>query len=84
MGCASVFNTFSDPYLNVAFWTGTIAVLLTVLLLFAIAGLQIYSHWQERREKAFDDIWLPALMRTVMGDDIDALPKLRPRDNGGF
>lgn len=84
MGCASVFNTFSDPYLNVAFWTGTIAVLLTALLLLAIAGLQIHNHWLERREKAFADLWRPALMRAVMGDDIDALPKLPRREQWWF
>lgn len=79
-----MFNTLSDPYLRLAFWIGSAAVLLTALLLLAIIVLHIHTQWQERREKAFIERWRPALMRVLMGDAVFVLPKLRRREQWWF
>lgn len=79
-----MFNIFSDPFLDFAFWTGVLASLLTVVLVGLILVLRLHRVWRERRARAFMAVWHPALMLGMMSDTEAALPPLHPRDHWLF
>lgn len=79
-----MFNTFSDLYLNLAYWTGLLAVLFTLVLVVTILLLRARNHYQAWHERNFLALWRPSLMRALLGDDTVELPRLRRRDQWLF
>jgi hypothetical protein len=66
----------SDPVLAAAFWTGTGALLLTLLLGLQIVRLRIGLRARERREARTLARWRPLLNAAIVGDSPAQLPTL--------
>lgn len=77
-------SIYSDPYLNLAFWTGLGAALLTLGIALLILGLRIQRYWLDRHEQRFQQRWRPVLMQAMVGDPANALPALARRDRWRF
>jgi len=80
-----VFNTFSDPYINVAFRIGVAVGLLTLAFVVAIVALRIHRLWQDRHERAFLAHWRGVLMQLVLAPlDEAPMPRLARADQWRF
>ncbi|MGJ7914319.1 HEAT repeat domain-containing protein [Massilia sp. LXY-6] len=66
----------ADPILAAAFWTGTGALLLTLLLGLQIVRLRISLRARERRQARTLARWRPLLNAAIVGDSPAQLPKL--------
>lgn len=75
-----MFSTLSDPFLRVAFVTGTVALALTALLLLLTVALRIGLKRREKHALEFTALWRPVLMNALMDPAACALPALRSRD----
>jgi hypothetical protein len=78
--CISVPNTFSDPYLQAAFWIGTAALLLTLLLFLVIVFLRLRLRKSHRQEAVFIALWRPLLLEAISDENEQALPELLVRN----
>jgi HEAT repeat protein len=67
--------TFSDPLVAAAFWTGTGALLITVLLVLQIIFLRIATRRRERADQRVLDTWRPLLHAALVGERLP-LPAL--------
>lgn len=70
----------SDIYLQVAFWTGVAALVLTVLVGLQIVWLRIGMRRLQRREQALTLKWRPLLNAAIAGEELGNLPDLARRD----
>jgi HEAT repeats len=77
---ASGFNTLSDRYLLVAFVTGSVALVLTALLLLLTVALRVNLKRRERRKLQFTAVWRPVLMNALVDPAACKLPVLQARD----
>lgn len=75
-----MFNTFSDPYLQAAFWIGTAALLLTLLLFVVIVFLRLDLRQAHRQEAVFIALWRPLLLEAISDENQQALPELLVRN----
>jgi hypothetical protein len=73
--------TLSDPFLWIAFWTGTAALCLAVVLAIAIIAMRAALARQRNTADLVDWIWMPLLARIIAGDPIEPLPSLRPGES---
>jgi HEAT repeat protein len=73
-----------DPILAAAFWTGTGALLLTLLLGLQILRLRIALRARQRREKRTLARWRPILNAAIVGDSPPQLPRLLPSERLHF
>jgi HEAT repeat protein len=71
-----VFNTTSDPYVLVALWTGSAAVLLTLAVASSIVILRMNLRRTQRREKATIEKWRPIMTAVMMNEPLAVLPPL--------
>lgn len=78
------FSTLSDPILAVAFWTGLVALALTLLLGAQIVYLRAALRRDERREQAAIAKWRPHLNAALTGEAPAALPALLRRERAVF
>ncbi|NEX60342.1 HEAT repeat domain-containing protein [Noviherbaspirillum galbum] len=78
------YSTLSDPYLVVAFWTGIVALGLTLLLGAQIVLLRMTLRRTERREQAVVSAWRPLLHAALMEEPVDALPVLQDAERVPF
>ncbi|MDB5868514.1 MAG: repeat protein [Polaromonas sp.] len=74
-----MLNTFSDPYLTLAFWIGVAALLLTLLLFLMIVHLRLGLRKSISQEAAFIALWRPLLLEAISDDNLHSLPELHPR-----
>lgn len=81
---ASVPNTLFDPYLQFAFWTGIGAVVLAVLAAGLIIHLRFALIRRTRREKAFQAVWRPILVRALVSTPTSSLPNLEAHERVFF
>lgn len=79
-----MFSTLSDPYLMVAFVTGTVALALTVLLVLLTIALRISLKRREKHELQFTAVWRPVLMHALVDPAACDLPVLQARDRLSF
>lgn len=79
-----MFNTLSDPFLFVAFWTGIGALALTLLLTVQIIALRIGLRRQQRLEQSCIGQWRPLLNAVLAHEPPAALPPLRRREHVVF
>ncbi len=80
MGSILVFNTLSDPFLRVAFWTGVSAFTVTLVLGMQILVLRLLLRRTERNEKKAIGKWRPVLNAAIAGAVPDNLPILSKLD----
>jgi HEAT repeat protein len=73
-----------DPVLAAAFWTGTGALLLTLLLGLQIIRLRISLRARERRDTRTLARWRPILNAAIVGDSPPQLPALRASERLHF
>ena len=71
-----MFSTLSDPYLMVAFVTGTVALALTVLLVLLTIALRISLRRREKHDLQFTALWRPVLMNALVDPAACDLPVL--------
>lgn len=76
-----MFKLLSDPYLNAAFWVGSVACLVTVCLSVGIVVLRVRLHADDRRWRRFVEVWRPALLEAILARDTPDLPRLRPGEH---
>jgi hypothetical protein len=74
----AIFST--DPILQVAFWTGAGALLMTCLIGLQTIQLRTALQARQRRERAFVAVWRPALAAYVLDRDAPLPAALDPRD----
>lgn len=75
-----MFNTLSDPYLFVAFWTGVGALVLTLALGGQIVILRVSLRRKERRARMTVAAWRPILSAAAVDNMPEHLPHLASRD----
>ena len=75
-----MLNTFSDPYLTLAFALGIAAILLTLLLILVIVHLRLSLRRNLRQEAVFIALWRPILLEAVSEENPQALPELHARN----
>ncbi len=75
-----MLNTFSDPYLRIAYAIGIGAILLTILMVLVIVYLRLSLRRNLRREAVFIAQWRPILLEAVSEDNPQALPELHTRN----
>lgn len=68
--------TLTDPFLWIAFWTGTGALCLALVLAIVIIALRAALARQRKAADLVDRIWTPLLARIIAGDPIEPLPPL--------
>ncbi|VXC78191.1 HEAT repeat domain-containing protein [Massilia sp. 9I] len=73
----------SSSFVTVAVWTGTIALVLTLLLAAQIVLLRMALRRRERRAAAALARWRPLLNQAIVGEE-PALPALGPRERLPF
>lgn len=61
------FAASSDPVLRFAFWSGVVAVGLTLLLVFQLVLMRVLLNYRERRKKRFLAIWRPLIVQSISG-----------------
>ncbi|MES3023200.1 MAG: HEAT repeat domain-containing protein [Pseudomonadota bacterium] len=74
------FNTATDPFILIAFWTGAVALSLALLLGIQIIVLRVMLRRRERREAKIVQRWRPLLNAAIMDDAPALLPRLAVRD----
>lgn len=79
-----MFSTLSDPYLLVAFVTGSVALTLTALLLLLTMALRISLKRREKHALQFTALWRPVLMNALVDPAACELPVLQARDRLSF
>jgi HEAT repeat protein len=84
MSLAARLGAPADPILAAAFWTGTAALLLTLLLGLQIVRLRIGLRARERRAARTLARWRPVLNAAIVGDSPAQLPELRPSERLHF
>ncbi|WP_198026755.1 HEAT repeat domain-containing protein [Polaromonas glacialis] len=75
-----MLNTFSDPYLALAFDIGIAAVGMTILLALVIIYLRITMRRNARREAEFIARWRPLLLEALYEETPSPVPELAPQD----
>ncbi|SFG46731.1 HEAT repeat-containing protein [Duganella sp. CF458] len=70
----------SDVYLQVAFWTGAGALVLTMLVGLEIIRLRLSMRRVQRREQELTLKWRPLLNAAIAGEPVGNLPALLRRD----
>ena len=73
----------STSFVTVAVWTGTVALILTLLLALQIVMLRVGLRRRERLAAAAVGKWRPLLNSAIVGDE-PALPPLAPRERLPF
>ena len=76
LALASSLQAPSDPILAAAFWTGTGALLLTLLLGLQIIRLRVGLRARERLQARTHARWRPILNAAIVGDSPAELPRL--------
>lgn len=77
-------NTFSDPFIAAAVWTGLAALGLTLLLSLQIIGLRMALRRRQRGEASVLARWRPVLNAAVVGDLPSSLAPLLRADRVPF
>lgn len=73
-------NTFSDPYLIIAFWVGIGSIAFTIIITAQIVYLRGATRRYERMEKAVIEKWRPLLNAALIGPTPIELPALRKQE----
>ncbi len=76
-----MFNTISDPLLNIALWTGNVACLLALLLLLQIIFLRYTLIRTTQREQQFVTVWKPLLLTALVSGVPENLPPLPRKEH---
>lgn len=71
-----MLNTYFDPYLQLALWTGIGAAVLAVLATALIIYLRFALIQRTRRETAFLTLWRPILVKALGATFLSPLPNL--------
>jgi hypothetical protein len=79
-----MFPTLPDPFVAVAFWTGTAALVLTLLLSLQIVRLRVLLRLRERRSARAQEKWRPHLHAALVGEAPQALPALPAQERLPF
>lgn len=80
----SAFSILSDPILLVAFWSGVVAVLLTLLLAIQIMVMRSALSRRRRWEKATISKWMPVMAAAIAGEEPSVVPTLLRRERLHF
>lgn len=75
-----MLNTFSDPYLTLAFRIGIAAVILTMLMALMIVYLRLNLRRNLRLEAEFIALWRPILLEAISEDALQRVPVLSGRN----
>lgn len=73
------FVTDSEMVIAAAFWTGVVAAMMSLALLFAVGALRMRAARAARRRENLRASWRPVIAATLAGEPV-SLPALAPRD----
>jgi hypothetical protein len=73
----SVLQDLTDPYINLAFIAGNLALVLVLVVVFLIIVFRLRLIIALRREVIFNALWRPLLAQSMLGVNTATLPKLR-------